>query len=155
MSTWHYYDQALFFYDMARSRNYEPFLEHLAHDVANVAQSLESGVLSPIAITINLIIVYASNPSTPIDFSPVVFQVAGIAPTLVIARARAGKSFESIDHTITTLQFTMHQHVEDPTESTSRQLQRVSVSIGGLHRVQDEAGSNTSENWSGNPSKDE
>ncbi|KAI3601593.1 hypothetical protein WG66_003071 [Moniliophthora roreri] len=38
MSTWHYYDQALFFYDMARSRNYEPFLEHLAHDVANVAQ---------------------------------------------------------------------------------------------------------------------
>ncbi|KAI3601620.1 hypothetical protein WG66_003070 [Moniliophthora roreri] len=163
MSTWHYYDQALFFYDMARLRNYEPFLEHLAHDGANVAQRsigviqygtstksslyclylqpyvvhvgvgvtgsiymtsikwnwslylrenrmalsvhiinamlsflialltgricLESGVLSPIAITINLIIVYVSNPSTPIDFSLVVFQVAGIAPMLVIACA--------------------------------------------------------------------
>ncbi|ESK84955.1 hypothetical protein Moror_9237 [Moniliophthora roreri MCA 2997] len=282
--TWYYYSQALFFYDMARSRDYEPFLEHLAHDDTNIARRgalsallglisltsdltvihrcytvwdkrkiialpllfaafcrtclgvtgsiltalrnrnaynewnwslyvtgnrmalsvevinaalsflvtlltagriwyisrqirrllgrqtslmyrtviaiiVESGLLCPLAIMIKMIIVHVSDSnskqSAPIDFSPIVSQVAGIAPTLVIARARAGKSIESVDRTISTLQFTVHQDVEDPRESTSRQLQQVSISIGGLPGAQNEAASGTSEDWSRNLSKKE
>uniref|UniRef100_A0A0W0G952 Uncharacterized protein n=1 Tax=Moniliophthora roreri TaxID=221103 RepID=A0A0W0G952_MONRR len=268
---WHYYDQAAFFYDMARSRDYEPLLEYLGHDDAQVVRSLiadltmihrcytiwdsrkiialpllfasfcstcigltggifmalgsrdasddmnwslyvkgnkmtlsvlvinavvsflvtlltagriwfishqirrlygqnsspmyrriiaiilESGFLCPLAITISLIITRAGDPdfkqSTPIDFSGVVYQIAGIAPTLVVARARAGKSIESVDRAISTLQFATRQDIENSGQSRPHHLQQVPVSIRGSHRGRDEAASSISETWSRNSLK--
>uniref|UniRef100_A0A0W0FB98 Integral membrane protein n=1 Tax=Moniliophthora roreri TaxID=221103 RepID=A0A0W0FB98_MONRR len=96
------------------------------------------------AIAINLIIIHVSGPdfkkSAPIDFSTVVYQVSGIAPTLVIARARAGKSIESVNRTFSTLQFATHQDVENPRESMSHP-QQVSISIRGSPRDRDQAAS--------------
>ncbi|EEB92463.1 hypothetical protein MPER_09020 [Moniliophthora perniciosa FA553] len=123
-----------------------------------IAIILESGLLCPLAITINLIITNVTDPeSAPIDFSAVVYQIAGIAPTLVIARAQTGKSIESVDRHISTIQFAARQDVENPREFMSRSPQQVSISIGRLPRAQDEPedASSNSENWSRNLSRKE
>uniref|UniRef100_A0A0W0FDV9 Uncharacterized protein n=1 Tax=Moniliophthora roreri TaxID=221103 RepID=A0A0W0FDV9_MONRR len=119
-----------------------------------IAIILESGFLCPLAITINLIITRAGDPdfkqSTPIDFSGVVYQIAGIAPTLVVARARAGKSIESVDRAVSTLQFATRQDIE---QSGPHHLQQVSVSIRGSHKGRDNDASSISETWSRNSLK--
>ncbi|KAI3613587.1 hypothetical protein WG66_006123 [Moniliophthora roreri] len=122
------------------SNNYSDYASH----ISSYAFSLESGFLCPLAITINLIIVHARDLDfkqlIPVDLSPVIYQFAGIAPTLVITRARTGKSIESVDQTILSIHFAAtHQDVEIPRGSTPHQLQQVSGSIRELPRGRDTA----------------
>uniref|UniRef100_A0A0W0FIY4 Uncharacterized protein n=1 Tax=Moniliophthora roreri TaxID=221103 RepID=A0A0W0FIY4_MONRR len=61
-----------------------------------VAIILESGILYPIFITTNIIYDYLADPEVPFpfSFSVVMYQVIGIAPTLIIIRAAGGKTIE-------------------------------------------------------------
>ncbi|KAK7032485.1 hypothetical protein VNI00_013053 [Paramarasmius palmivorus] len=75
-----------------------------------IAIILESGSIYPTSIIVYLIIantLYYTNTAgiLPIDLYPVVWQAAGIAPTLIIVRAGSGKSVETVDQVVSTLHF--------------------------------------------------
>ncbi|ESK84000.1 hypothetical protein Moror_11536 [Moniliophthora roreri MCA 2997] len=64
----------------------------IAYSYLLINLGLKSGIRAPL-------------PSNHCNFSPIIYQVAGIAPTLVIARARAGQSIENVDQMVSTMQF--------------------------------------------------
>ncbi|KAI3608467.1 hypothetical protein WG66_000915 [Moniliophthora roreri] len=69
--------------------------DKLMHSVSRII--LESGLLYPAMSMINLITFYtATIDDLPLDFGPLVTLSAGIAPTLIMVRARLGKSVESL-----------------------------------------------------------
>ncbi|KAK7032491.1 hypothetical protein VNI00_013060 [Paramarasmius palmivorus] len=74
-----------------------------------VAIILESGVLYPLAIIVQVTVGYTVDPdasgAVPVDLGPVVWQAAGIAPTLIIVRAAMGKSVDSVHQQVSTLRF--------------------------------------------------
>ncbi|ESK88858.1 hypothetical protein Moror_17058 [Moniliophthora roreri MCA 2997] len=47
----------------------------------------------------------ARKGNIPVDLFPVVYQTAGIAPTLIIVRAASGRAIESVDQAVSTLRF--------------------------------------------------
>uniref|UniRef100_A0A0W0FBF1 Uncharacterized protein n=1 Tax=Moniliophthora roreri TaxID=221103 RepID=A0A0W0FBF1_MONRR len=84
-----------------------------------VAIILESGVLYPIAIIVQIIIGYTVDPeasgAVPVDLGPVVWQVAGIAPTLIIRglRARARKTIRNLNYVLLILAKVIQRQVTE------------------------------------------
>uniref|UniRef100_A0A0W0G8D3 Uncharacterized protein n=1 Tax=Moniliophthora roreri TaxID=221103 RepID=A0A0W0G8D3_MONRR len=74
-----------------------------------VAAILESGIVYPVVMIIRVIITYANDPTqeslVPIELVPVVYQAAGIAPTLIIVRVSLGKTVDSVNQMLSTLHF--------------------------------------------------
>ncbi|THU99234.1 hypothetical protein K435DRAFT_659406 [Dendrothele bispora CBS 962.96] len=69
--------------------------DRLVHSVCRII--LESGMLYPIFQIANAIENSAGDPSTiPFDFLPVAALMAGVAPTLIMVRAKLGKNVESL-----------------------------------------------------------
>ncbi|THU81271.1 hypothetical protein K435DRAFT_972404 [Dendrothele bispora CBS 962.96] len=83
------------------SRQARPMLETERVKKYNtiVAVILESGIIYPLALIIDACVVFTVDSSingvVPIVTTPLVWQAAGIAPTLIIARARSENSFDS------------------------------------------------------------
>ncbi|ESK89060.1 hypothetical protein Moror_5335 [Moniliophthora roreri MCA 2997] len=71
-----------------------------------IAILLESGMLYPIAIIVPLILGPSGTDVSPVNLFPITYQVAGIAPTLIIVRAQSGKAIESVDQVVSTLRYT-------------------------------------------------
>ncbi|ESK84700.1 hypothetical protein Moror_633 [Moniliophthora roreri MCA 2997] len=65
---------------------------------------LESGIIYPAVQVASLVLVNVS-PKTPYDFSAVSVMAAGIAPTLIIVRAKLGQSVESLQEQASEIQF--------------------------------------------------
>ncbi|KAJ8074618.1 hypothetical protein PM082_024765 [Marasmius tenuissimus] len=69
-----------------------------------VAIIIESGMIYPASLIIYLVILLRLDPNNqsllPVDLSPVFMQAAGIAPTLIIARALQGKTTDSVEQVI-------------------------------------------------------
>ncbi|KAI3605484.1 hypothetical protein WG66_005970 [Moniliophthora roreri] len=76
---------------------------------AIVAIILESGVIYPVLQIAYIIMLRITDPARkgniPVDLFPVVYQTAGIAPTLIIVRAASGRAIESVDQAVSTLRF--------------------------------------------------
>uniref|UniRef100_A0A0W0GBN6 Integral membrane protein n=1 Tax=Moniliophthora roreri TaxID=221103 RepID=A0A0W0GBN6_MONRR len=76
-----------------------------------VAIILESGILYPIFLTTTVVYSLLADPdataSTAFSFQVVTFQLAGIAPTLIIIRAASGKTVEhtSMNQVVSSLHF--------------------------------------------------
>uniref|UniRef100_A0A0W0G2V6 Uncharacterized protein n=1 Tax=Moniliophthora roreri TaxID=221103 RepID=A0A0W0G2V6_MONRR len=76
-----------------------------------VAIILESGILYPIFLTTGIIYIILIDPgssgSIPFQLAFVTYQVAGIAPTLIIIRAASGKAVEhtSMNQVVSSLHF--------------------------------------------------
>ncbi|ESK84566.1 hypothetical protein Moror_6089 [Moniliophthora roreri MCA 2997] len=77
-----------------------------------VAIILESGILYPIFLTASIVYASLVDPDshglTPFSFAVIAYQVAGIAPTLIIIRAARGKTIEhtSMNVVLSSLHFT-------------------------------------------------
>ncbi|EEB91407.1 hypothetical protein MPER_10234, partial [Moniliophthora perniciosa FA553] len=100
---------------------------------------LESGALYPVLGIIGLILaneMYAQRVTIdemPIDFFPLIRLSAGIAPTLIIVRAKLGKNVESLQDQVSDICFTSRAV---PGEGTSSTGSRAQVhSIGNLSMV--------------------
>uniref|UniRef100_A0A0W0EUV5 Uncharacterized protein n=1 Tax=Moniliophthora roreri TaxID=221103 RepID=A0A0W0EUV5_MONRR len=84
---------------------------------------LESGMIYPFFTVVALIVTNTSTPSIlPFDFFPLTVLSAGIAPTLIIIRARLGKNVESLQDMISDFRFTSQ---ESPREVTTRSRAQV------------------------------
>ncbi|KAK7032482.1 hypothetical protein VNI00_013050 [Paramarasmius palmivorus] len=87
-----------------------------------VAIIVESGLLYPLFMVPYLVLAigYEFGDNTfgllPINFTPIIWQVAGIAPTLIIVRAGSGQSVESVNQ-MTTIHF-----VDTSTETTNQNM---------------------------------
>jgi len=66
-----------------------------------VAILLECGTIYPISLIVLIISVTIDTPILPVDFLPLAIQVAGIAPTLIIARTCLGRN--TTEHLISSL----------------------------------------------------
>ncbi|ESK84698.1 hypothetical protein Moror_631 [Moniliophthora roreri MCA 2997] len=68
---------------------------------------LESGSLYPLISIIGLILVNVPQPYwIPIDCYPLSSLTAGIAPTLIMVRAKLGKNVESLQEHVSDIRFT-------------------------------------------------
>ncbi|KAK7038784.1 hypothetical protein VNI00_010670 [Paramarasmius palmivorus] len=76
---------------------------------AIIAIILESGLIYPVLQIIYIVTLRILDPerigNIPVDLFPVVYQTAGIAPTLIIVRAATGKAIESVNQEVSTLRF--------------------------------------------------
>ncbi|KAK7038783.1 hypothetical protein VNI00_010669 [Paramarasmius palmivorus] len=76
---------------------------------AIIAIILESGLIYPVLQILYIITLRILDPggigNMPVDLFPVVYQTAGIAPTLIIVRAATGKAIESVNQEVSTLRF--------------------------------------------------
>ncbi|KAJ8087396.1 hypothetical protein PM082_006226 [Marasmius tenuissimus] len=79
-----------------------------------VAIILESGWIYPLVLIVNAILEFATKVDTiiPISISPLIWQSAGLAPTLIFVRARSGKSVDSVQQMVSTMQFPSRTAVE-------------------------------------------
>ncbi|EEB97613.1 hypothetical protein MPER_03035, partial [Moniliophthora perniciosa FA553] len=66
---------------------------------------LESGVLYPLATIVGTIAINVHPTFIPFDFAPPAALAAGIAPTLIIFRAKLGKIAESMQQQVSELRF--------------------------------------------------
>uniref|UniRef100_A0A0W0FF70 Uncharacterized protein n=2 Tax=Moniliophthora roreri TaxID=221103 RepID=A0A0W0FF70_MONRR len=98
-----------------------------------VAIILESGILYPIFLTADIIVKTladpANNGSSPFSFEVVAFQVAGIAPTLIIIRAAKGKTIEhtSTNQVVSSLHFADGAGPRSGNLDTRSQVQTVDI----------------------------
>uniref|UniRef100_A0A0W0FND3 Uncharacterized protein n=1 Tax=Moniliophthora roreri TaxID=221103 RepID=A0A0W0FND3_MONRR len=67
---------------------------------------LESGIIYPICMIAVLIVAYIPGNTTPFDPSPVAALAAGLAPTLILVRAKLGKTVESLQDKVSDMRFT-------------------------------------------------
>ncbi|KAK7032481.1 hypothetical protein VNI00_013049 [Paramarasmius palmivorus] len=82
---------------------------------------LESGALYPaflIAYGVMQNTVATDTGIQPINLAPIVAQVAGIAPTLIIARAGMGIAAENVDQVLSTLDFAENRHTDSQLRTT-------------------------------------
>uniref|UniRef100_A0A0W0FIF3 G-protein coupled receptors family 1 profile domain-containing protein n=1 Tax=Moniliophthora roreri TaxID=221103 RepID=A0A0W0FIF3_MONRR len=91
---------------------------------------LESGLLYPAMSMINLITFYtATIDDLPLDFGPLVTLSAGIAPTLIMVRARLGKSVESLQDKVSDIRFTSQPRLQEGTITISRAQVHSTIAI--------------------------
>uniref|UniRef100_A0A0W0G6F1 Uncharacterized protein n=1 Tax=Moniliophthora roreri TaxID=221103 RepID=A0A0W0G6F1_MONRR len=112
---------------------------------------LESGILYPIAIIVNLIVVNSTDGvPPPFDMAPIVVLVAGIAPTMIIVRAKLGSNVGSLQDQVSDIRFTSHQaHREGRSQTHVYSIGNLSVATRdiegeyedrtGMHREAKEA----------------
>uniref|UniRef100_A0A0W0GEL2 G protein-coupled receptor n=1 Tax=Moniliophthora roreri TaxID=221103 RepID=A0A0W0GEL2_MONRR len=99
----------------------------LLHSVSRIV--LESGLLYPFCIITSLIVGNTTNPNiVPFDFQPIVVLSAGIAPTLILVRAKLGKTAESMQNQISDIRFTSR---------TARRTGTMTVSQAQVHSIED------------------
>ncbi|KAK1228046.1 hypothetical protein PQX77_008925 [Marasmius sp. AFHP31] len=79
-----------------------------------VAIILESGWIYPLVLIINATVEFATEVDTvlPVSIDPLIWQFAGLAPTLIFVRARSGKSVDSVQQMVSTMQFPSRTAVE-------------------------------------------
>ncbi|KAF9256590.1 hypothetical protein L218DRAFT_188768 [Marasmius fiardii PR-910] len=70
---------------------------------------IESGILYATCLVLSLTLPLVFDPHAegivPFDFSPVVALMSGLAPTMIIVRVAQGKSVDSVQQVVSTLQF--------------------------------------------------
>uniref|UniRef100_A0A0W0FAF9 Uncharacterized protein n=1 Tax=Moniliophthora roreri TaxID=221103 RepID=A0A0W0FAF9_MONRR len=100
---------------------------------------LESGIIYPICIVATQIVTNTATPDVmPFDFFPLTVLSAGIAPTLIMVRARLGKNVENLQDMLSDIRFTSQA---SPREVTVRsQAQVYSIGIKSLSREPAENG---------------
>ncbi|ESK84254.1 hypothetical protein Moror_3793 [Moniliophthora roreri MCA 2997] len=100
---------------------------------------LESGIIYPICIVATQIVTNTATPDVmPFDFFPLTVLSAGIAPTLIMVRARLGKNVENLQDMLSDIRFTSQA---SPREVTVRsQAQVYSIGIRSLSREPAENG---------------
>ncbi|KAK7059219.1 hypothetical protein VNI00_001846, partial [Paramarasmius palmivorus] len=90
---------------------------------------------------IRVIIIYRSDPRqesiVPVELMPVVYQAAGIAPTLIIVRVGLGKTVESVNQMVSTLHFADNSPNTETRHNGSR--------FSGIHAVEFQSGRSHSE----------
>ncbi|ESK92601.1 hypothetical protein Moror_4400 [Moniliophthora roreri MCA 2997] len=102
--------------------------DKLMHSVSRII--LESGLLYPAMSMINLITFYtATIDDLPLDFGPLVTLSAGIAPTLIMVRARLGKSVESLQDKVSDIRFTSQPRLQEGTITISRAQVHSTIAI--------------------------
>ncbi|ESK87664.1 hypothetical protein Moror_1886 [Moniliophthora roreri MCA 2997] len=93
--------------------------DKLMHSVFRII--FESGLLYPIMSIITLITYNTTTlDELPFDFAPLMTLSAGIAPTLIMVRAKLGKNVESLQDKISDIQFTSQPHLREGTITISR-----------------------------------
>ncbi|KAK7052919.1 hypothetical protein VNI00_004239 [Paramarasmius palmivorus] len=96
-----------------------------------VAVLLESGVLYAVAVILEVAIANsASTIGSPINLLPIITQMAGIAPTLIIVRTRIGRVTETAQDALSTIKFSTEPSEEQKT-NVSRALSGGLRSSGG------------------------
>ncbi|KAK7444054.1 hypothetical protein VKT23_015451 [Stygiomarasmius scandens] len=113
-----------------------------------VAVILESGIIYPLALIIDACVVFTVDSSingvVPIVTTSVVWQAAGLAPTLIIARARSVNSFDSSVGQIlssgngTSLRFAGISASGNVQQGEVRNRGRRGVTFAGIHHERDE-----------------
>ncbi|ESK87662.1 hypothetical protein Moror_1904 [Moniliophthora roreri MCA 2997] len=104
--------------------------DKLMHSVFRII--LESGLIYPM---MNIIVLITFNTTTvdelPFDFVPLTTLSAGIAPTLIMVRAKLGKSVESLQDKVSDIRFTSQPRLQEGTITISRaQLHSTMATIG-------------------------
>uniref|UniRef100_A0A0W0G8P9 Uncharacterized protein n=1 Tax=Moniliophthora roreri TaxID=221103 RepID=A0A0W0G8P9_MONRR len=110
-----------------------------------IAIILESGALYPaflIAYGIMQNTVATETGIQPINLAPIVTQVAGIAPTLIIVRASLGKTTENVDQVLSTLHFAERDRgaAEADSQIRSIDLERTNFNSSGSNNTTREVG---------------
>ncbi|KAJ8087388.1 hypothetical protein PM082_006218 [Marasmius tenuissimus] len=79
-----------------------------------VAIILESGWIYPLVLIVNATVEFATEVDTilPISIDPLIWQFAGLTPTLIFVRARSGKSVDSVQQMVSTMQFPSRTAIE-------------------------------------------
>uniref|UniRef100_A0A0W0GAK7 Uncharacterized protein n=1 Tax=Moniliophthora roreri TaxID=221103 RepID=A0A0W0GAK7_MONRR len=94
-----------------------------------VAIILESGILYPLTLVVQIIIYYTTDPTgsgrIPVDLGPVVWQFAGIAPTLIIVRAEMGKTVDSVHQQVSSLRFAVGDQ-----DARRSNLHAINITVG-------------------------
>ncbi|ESK87507.1 hypothetical protein Moror_2057 [Moniliophthora roreri MCA 2997] len=108
-----------------------------------IAIILESGILYPIFLTASVIyILLLSDDLTvlvPFDLLPVSYQIAGIAPTLIIIRAASGKTVEhtTMNQVVSSLHFANGAGSGSRNSTTRSHVQTVDIEVRSLaERIQ-------------------
>uniref|UniRef100_A0A0W0EYX9 Uncharacterized protein n=1 Tax=Moniliophthora roreri TaxID=221103 RepID=A0A0W0EYX9_MONRR len=107
-----------------------------------VAIILESGILYPIFLTTGVIYTFLADPDAhglmPFNFQTVVFQIAGIAPTLIIIRAASGKTVEhtSMNQVVSSLHFADNAVPGSGNSNTRSHVQTVDIEAALAERIQ-------------------
>uniref|UniRef100_A0A0W0EVB9 Uncharacterized protein n=1 Tax=Moniliophthora roreri TaxID=221103 RepID=A0A0W0EVB9_MONRR len=103
-----------------------------------VAIILKSGILYSIFLTTAVVYGLLADPkvlgSVPFSFSVVVYQIAGIAPTLIIIRAAAGKTIEqtSMNQVVSSLHFANRAGPGSGNLNTGSHVQMVDIEANPL-----------------------
>uniref|UniRef100_A0A0W0FNN1 Uncharacterized protein n=1 Tax=Moniliophthora roreri TaxID=221103 RepID=A0A0W0FNN1_MONRR len=91
---------------------------------------LESGIIYPVFIVLNQVVGQTSTPDeAPFSLYPLAVLSAGIAPTLIIVRAKLGKGIESLHSQVSEIRFTSRPA---PNEGTIIRPQAQVHSIGNI-----------------------
>ncbi|KAI3605035.1 hypothetical protein WG66_001919 [Moniliophthora roreri] len=83
---------------------------------------LESGMIYPISSALGLILANTRTLTNYISLAPVIALSAGIAPTLIMVRAKLGKTVESMQDQVSTIRFTSRPA---PQEGTQMQIHSI------------------------------
>uniref|UniRef100_A0A0W0G3F0 Uncharacterized protein n=1 Tax=Moniliophthora roreri TaxID=221103 RepID=A0A0W0G3F0_MONRR len=111
VETFGYAYQATLEFTFTKNQDWALFLAYLYHDNAKTIITLESGILYPIFLATYVVYTLLLDPdaggSIPFQLFIVTYQVAGIAPTLIIIRAARGKTVEhtSMNQVVSSLHF--------------------------------------------------
>ncbi|KAK7045763.1 hypothetical protein VNI00_007164 [Paramarasmius palmivorus] len=91
---------------------------------------IESGVIYPIVQIVSVIAINTSpGLGVTFDFLPLATLSAAIAPTLILVRGRLGKNVESLQDTVSNIQFTSRVLVHDGADTISSPTRAHSVGI--------------------------
>ncbi|KAI3618066.1 hypothetical protein WG66_005652 [Moniliophthora roreri] len=99
-----------------RAHNIHTTSDKLIQSVSKII--LESGSLYPILSIMGLVV--RNTTDIPLDFFPLVALSAGIAPTLIIVRAKLGKNVESLQDQVSGIRFTSPSAPQEGTTTVSR-----------------------------------
>ncbi|ESK84699.1 hypothetical protein Moror_632 [Moniliophthora roreri MCA 2997] len=115
-------------------RGLEAYGVHTSDVLARIPRIiLESGVLYPLVTIVGTIVINVRLTFIPFDFAPTAALAAGIAPTLIVVRAKLGKSVESMQQQVSEMRF--------PSRPANREgnVNSQIYSIGNLHILQVDA----------------
>ncbi|ESK87659.1 hypothetical protein Moror_1901 [Moniliophthora roreri MCA 2997] len=105
--------------------------DKLMHSVSRII--LESGLIYPMMNIITLIIFSTTTvDEMPFDFVPLTTLSAGIAPTLIMVRAKLGKSVESLQDEVSDIRFTSQPRLQEGTITISRAQVRSTMATIGI-----------------------
>ncbi|KAI3604661.1 hypothetical protein WG66_008296 [Moniliophthora roreri] len=115
-------------------RGLEAYGVHTSDVLARIPRIiLESGVLYPLVAIVGTVVINVRLTFIPFDFAPTAALAAGIAPTLIVVRAKLGKSVESMQQQVSEMRF--------PSRPANREgnVNSQTYSIGNLHILQVDA----------------